>query len=364
LNPSCVLSFSSHQPLSDPLIKTTMGSDQHLLKVTAQSIEPPYCVSGSCYSSSIGSYIWECCYSNDSTGGVSFVLVLPHGSHGEPLNARFKFSLLDGAGRPVPSRTQASSFQNWTTHRSWEWHCAGFITREDLERPELLDDDKCFTVRCDVTLRPSAVEARDTAAVPPSDLHRHLGALLAAKDGADVTFQLVADGETFTAHRCVLAARSPVFRAQLYGEMKEGKSAGSGVPIPIEDMDAQVFRALLAFIYTDSLPEPGDGEEDDGAMAQYQHLLAAADKYGLEGMKLICQEKLCEHIRASSVATMLALAERHHCRGLKEACFEFLSSSNNLSSFTETDGFDELISTCPDVLKELLAKLATVLMFE
>jgi speckle-type POZ protein len=153
-----------------------------------------------------------------------------------------------------------------------------------------------------------------------------------------------------------------VFRAQLYGEMKEG--AGGGVPIPIEDVDAKVFHALLTFIYTDSLPEPGDeeGEEGDkdGAMAQYQHLLAAADKYGLERMKLICQEKLCEHIGASSVATMLALADRHHCRGLKEACFEFLSSSSNLSSFTET-GFDELFGTCPDVLKELLAKLATVL---
>ncbi|GJN37153.1 hypothetical protein PR202_gb26079 [Eleusine coracana subsp. coracana] len=78
-------------------------------------------------------------------------------------------------------------------------------------------------------------------------------------------------------------------------------------------------------------------------------------------MKLMCQEKLCKHIRASSVA----LAERHCYRGLKEACFEFLSSRANLDSFTETDhGFDQLMGNCPAVLKELLAKLATILIIE
>jgi speckle-type POZ protein len=98
-------------------------------------------------------------------------------------------------------------------------------------------------------------------------------------------------------------------------------------------------------------------------MVLYQHLLAAADKYGLERMKLVCQEKLCKHIRADSVAAMLVLADRHHCPGLKEACFHFLISSANLDSFTETDGFEVLNASCPAVLKELLAKLATVLIF-
>ncbi|KAB8112806.1 hypothetical protein EE612_051541, partial [Oryza sativa] len=50
------------------------------------------------------------------------------------------------------------------------------------------------------------------------------------------------------AHRCVLAARSPVFRAELFGPMKE--SAATAV-ITVDDMEAEVFRALLAFIYTD-----------------------------------------------------------------------------------------------------------------
>lgn len=46
---------------------------------------------------------------------------------------------------------------------------------------------------------------------PPSDVGDHLGRLLDRADGSDVAF--VVGGEAFPAHRAVLAARSPVFRA-------------------------------------------------------------------------------------------------------------------------------------------------------
>ncbi|AQK49038.1 BTB/POZ and MATH domain-containing protein 1 [Zea mays] len=358
-----------------------MESEHHLFEIAAARLErssafldEDYCSWSPC----IQGYHWRCvCSADPAAGTASFTVSLPYSSTREPLNASFKLSLLDRGGLPVPSRTRATLFQNCLIQQMWQWECPGFLTRDDLERHEYyLDSDggRCFRVRCDIAIKPfAAATAGDgdafVAAPPSDDLHRHLGDLLARKDGADVTFQLVdAGGETFSAHRCVLAARSPVFRAQLFGEMMES-SKGTGVVIPVEDMEAQVFSALLAFIYTDSLPpETGSGDDDDDdddeAMVQYQLLLAAADRYGVDRMKLVCQEKLCKHIRADSVATMLVLADRHHCPALKEACFRFLSSSGNLGSFTQTtDGFEVLNASCPAVLKELLAKLATVLIF-
>lgn len=44
--------------------------------------------------------------------------------------------------------------------------------------------------------------------VPPSDIGIHLGRLLDHTEGTDVAFNV--DGETFHAHRAVLAARSPL----------------------------------------------------------------------------------------------------------------------------------------------------------
>ena len=59
------------------------------------------------------------------------------------------------------------------------------------------------------------------------------------------------EDEELPAHRIILTARSPVFRALLNSNMREGKE---GVVV-IEDVRAPVFRALLHFVYTDVLPE-------------------------------------------------------------------------------------------------------------
>lgn len=79
-----------------------------------------------------------------------------------------------------------------------------------------------------------------------------LGNLLLAGEETDVEFNV--EGESFAAHRNVLAARSPVFRAQLYGLVgTDNRSC-----ITVEDIEPGIFKALLHFIYTDSLPDIQD----------------------------------------------------------------------------------------------------------
>jgi speckle-type POZ protein len=72
----------------------------------------------------------------------------------------------------------------------------------------------------------------------------------------------------------------------------------------------------------------------------------------------MCEDKLCNYISTSSVGTILALAEKHGCEGLKKACLKFLMSGTNLKAAIATDGFDHLTNSCPAILKELLAKVA------
>jgi speckle-type POZ protein len=193
----------------------------------------------------------------------------------------------------------------------------------------------------------SDFHAQETPSVvlPPSDMHRHFGDLLSSKEDVDVEFRV--GTEKFSAHRLVLAARSRVFRAQLFGPMKEGTARE---PIRIDGMEAQVFSTLLTFMYTDALPDMDQQDEYDMA----QHLLVAADMYDLERLKLICEDRLCNHISMSSVATILVLAEQHHCPVLKEACLVFLSSPTNLDEAMESEGFDLLTKSCPGVIKDFL----------
>ena len=182
--------------------------------------------------------------------------------------------------------------------------------------------------------------------MPPSDLNRHLGDLLLSGKGTNVVFE--AGGETFAAHRCVLAARSPVFSAELFGSMKEGSTNDL---VHIDGMEAQVFKALLCFLYTDSLPEM----QKEGEDTMCQHLLVAADTYNMERLKLICEDKLCKCIDVGTVANILALAEAHHCYELKSACFSFLSCKANLRAVMASDGFEHLNASCSSVVKELFA---------
>jgi speckle-type POZ protein len=288
-----------------------------------------------------------------------------------------------------------------------------FVEREELERSKYLKDD-CFIVRCDIVIVNEFCATEETAAdapprfvlVPPSSLHQHLGDLLRTEKGADVIFDV--GGQTFAAHRCVLAARSPVFSAELFGTMKESDTANV---IRVDDMEAQVFKALLYFVYTDTLPatektdeyeneqeeeeerdteteeekeedlgdeqeeeeekdaeteeekeeelgdEEDDQDEEEDVMSQ--HLLVAADRYNLERLKLLCEEKLCRYIDVNTVATILTLAEQHHCEGLKKACFYFLKTPTNLRTAMATDDFKHLSRSSPAVMEELIAMLVT-----
>jgi speckle-type POZ protein len=170
-------------------------------------------------------------------------------------------------------------------------------------------------------------------------------------DGADVTFHV--GGGSFLAHRSVLSARSSVFRAELLGAMMEK----GGGPIEISDMESDVFKSLLHFIYTDSLSFPettqGGYAQIDGVMAG--HLIVAADMYNIERLKLICEERLCSLINSDIVATTLALAEQHSFHRIRKACFEFLASPSNLEAMMASDGYEHLKNSCPSVLKELAA---------
>ncbi|KAG2558808.1 hypothetical protein PVAP13_8NG339900 [Panicum virgatum] len=262
------------------------------------------------------------------------------GAKDSAVKARFEFSLQDRNGSPLsPYRNKSSAVTTFSLADGGA-RCSGhkkFIQMKDF----VWWSQDSFRIRCDVTVVKNIrieTTAAESRAVPPPDLGRNLGELLDSQLGADVEF--VVGGEVFMAHRIVLAARSSVFKAELYGQMKEKYRMTC---IQIDDMDPRVFNAMLHFIYTDSFPNV----DKDEKIAMAQHLLVAADRYNLERLN-----------RSTTAVATMVLAEPHGCRGLKEECFRFLKSRDNLTAVTESDDFENLMRSCPSLLKELLAKVA------
>jgi speckle-type POZ protein len=85
-----------------------------------------------------------------------------------------------------------------------------FMNRRKFESSAYLRDDH-LTIQCIITARKpprvSATEFLNRIEAPPSNITEQLGKLLDAEEGTDVTFRV--GGETFAAHKIVLAMRLP-----------------------------------------------------------------------------------------------------------------------------------------------------------
>ncbi|KAF7068391.1 hypothetical protein CFC21_074163 [Triticum aestivum] len=227
------------------------------------------------------------------------------------------------------------------------------LSRGDVESAFLANDR--LTIECIVTVieEPCVTESKPfpktEVPVPPSDIAEHLSKLLEDDEGFDVTFCV--RRKTMRAHRSILAARSPVFKAELFGSMKEARMPRR---VTIKDMQPDVFSALLHFIYTDSLPD-GDKNAD-----MIRHLLVAADRYAMERLKLVCQSILCENLNVDTVATTWALADQHSCDKLKDACVEYIACSNAMDAVVETQGYKNLKVADPSLIVDLLERTTKV----
>ncbi|XP_073358085.1 BTB/POZ and MATH domain-containing protein 1-like [Aegilops tauschii subsp. strangulata] len=157
-----------------------------------------------------------------------------------------------------------------------------------LQPSAYLQDDN-LAIECDITVLAAITVPPFDIQVPPSNLSDNLRELLKAGEGTDVTFKV--RRESFPAHKIVLAMRSPIFKADLFGSMGDGTRR----TITIEDMQPAIFSALLHFIYTDSLPSMGTSDGDDGE-EMVKYLVVATNRYAMKRMKVIRESTLCKNL--------------------------------------------------------------------
>ncbi|XP_037482121.1 BTB/POZ and MATH domain-containing protein 1-like [Triticum dicoccoides] len=352
---------------STSVTKTVNGS--HHFKIAGYSLAKGIGVGKYIASESftVGGFEWAIYFYPDGKSaedGAAYVsLFIALASEGTDVRALFELTLVDqsGKGQDKVHTHFGRSLEGGPytlKYRGSMWGYKRFFKRSGLETSDYLKDD-CLLVNCTVGVVQSHTEGPKIyrIPVPQSDMSQHIGHLLTSGKRTDITFEV--DEEMFPAHKVVLAARSPVFRAQLFGPMKDKNMKC----IKIEDMEAPVFKALLHFMYWDELPNI---EELTGLNTTWvstlmaQHLLAAADRYALERLKLLSELKLCEDVAINTVANTLALAEQHHCHQLKTVCLKFVASPENLKAVMQTEGFDYLQQSCPSLLTELLEYVAKV----
>ena len=127
---------------------------------------------------------------------------------------------------------------------------------------------------------------------------------------SDVSFNI--RGRKFSAHKAILAMRSPVFAAMFCHPTKEMQSN----QVEVKDVDPDVFQEVLCFIYT--------GKTQPTAMDKMASgLLAAADKYLLEGLKSWCEAHLIRKMSAENCLELLSFTTHHAAEHLKKNAIEY-----------------------------------------
>ncbi|KAJ3672971.1 hypothetical protein LUZ60_006345 [Juncus effusus] len=268
------------------------------------------------------------------------------------VSVTFEYFLLDQNGRPNTSgRTLKASHIFQVCYESFG--SENFID-DDTLRSFYINTEGCFVLACTIQMDDESckgVPKNPSIDFSQFDMHKDFMNILEKEEMSDVTFEV--EEETFAVHKLLLAARSPVFKAELFGSISE--SVSNMKSIMIKDMHPDVFKSLLHFIYTDSIPKIDDKK---AATVMAQHLLVAADRYAVEKLKLVCQDKLCEEISLDTVACLLALAHQHNCIELKSACLKFVAVPMNRSDLALNEEYLKLISGSPSLLAEIRAKVA------
>ncbi|XP_044410298.1 BTB/POZ and MATH domain-containing protein 1-like [Triticum aestivum] len=314
---------------------------------------------------SAGGYEWRiACYPNDVGSFVSVYLELM--DEAKNVTAIFDAAitgndqLAAGASRFLWHRRAVHVFgfsdSPEDDHRDDDfWGFDQFVHQRDLHNYDTRSDGR-VTVRCSVLVVDDGkpLPMKHGIAVPPSGIGDHLGGLLDSAALTDVSF-VVGDDQAapLRAHRSVLAARSRVFKAMFSSSMLEATSPSS--PVTVRDMDPETLMAMLRFIYTDDLSAGlgGDPGEDEAL----RYLLAAADRYALNRLKLLCARRLLDNVSVDTVAAVLDCADTYSCPELKTECIDFVVADGNFKKVALTDGFLELMTRSPSILTEIRNRL-------
>uniref|UniRef100_K3WUC3 BTB domain-containing protein n=1 Tax=Globisporangium ultimum (strain ATCC 200006 / CBS 805.95 / DAOM BR144) TaxID=431595 RepID=K3WUC3_GLOUD len=174
--------------------------------------------------------------------------------------------------------------------------------------------------------------------IPESTLISDLRALVNSEVMSDITF--VVEGIPIYAHK-ILCMRCNYFKAMLTSDMLESRAR----EVEITDIRRPIFLSFLEYLYSDYL---------DVSVDVAMELFVAADRYGVDRLKHICESRMLGSLCIENVATILHAADLHNATVLRDQCIAFML--NNFDAVTKTNAFEEMGRTNVDLVFELLKR--------
>ena len=254
-------------------------------------------------------------------GSVELVALI--NSPTNTVEAVCRFSLVDGKERSVHEVVNTGVYDLAGNNRSTRVNLAPVDVVVDPGNGLLIDGK--LTVRCQLKIKEREMEA-GKGGTDTSCLSHRVMSIFGSGEYSDVVLRV--SDKTYRAHKVVLAARSPVFKAMFTSNMMEK----TGKEVVIEEMEPVVMSQLLDYIYSEKLPD-----------SISVGLFEAADRYGLLLLADLCETRL--QLTAENAFEMLVIADRHLAGRLKERAFQFITL--NIPDGVVNRQMEELQQTYP-----------------
>ncbi|XP_055944422.1 speckle-type POZ protein B-like [Argiope bruennichi] len=146
--------------------------------------------------------------------------------------------------------------------------------------------------------------------------------------------------KSFPAHKIILCARSPVFKAMMTNNMKEKNTDY----VHIDDLEDDTVQQLLLFFYSDKLTN-----------LQWESVIKlyyAADKYRIEKLKSLCSFFLIDNLDTSTASELLLLADTHNDSSLQKVTENFILDHEE--EVFDSQEWGKLIETNPQLVIKMM----------
>ncbi|XP_047078766.1 BTB/POZ and MATH domain-containing protein 1-like [Lolium rigidum] len=310
---------------------------EHLFKVEKHSLLTGANASIKSETFRVGGHDWAIAYYPNGDASIvdgqfmSIFIYLMSATESE-VTASFSLCLQDRAS-PVTGEKNKTIFTKTflPAMNHTGWGVSQFMSKDDLAASGCLEDD-CLWIKCTVDISQLIAEDDDdrssSITVPPSNLSTDVRSIIESGLKPDLTVKIGNSSRSFNANVCVLRARSPV------------------------------FEVLLHYIYNDCLP--GFMEEaTEEATSMARDLLVAANGYGIQRLKVMCERRLSQSLDIHTVSSTLDLAEQYQCQQLKESCLKYMAKDGQrLRAIKKTEGFKQLIKNHPLIMGDIIDKVS------
>ncbi|GBM91667.1 TD and POZ domain-containing protein 2 [Araneus ventricosus] len=164
-------------------------------------------------------------------------------------------------------------------------------------------------------------------------------------DGIFSDIELRTSTKTFSAHKNILSARSPVFRRMFSSDKKE-KTSGY---VDIISFEAETIHRMLLYIYTDSM----ENLQFEDASKLYE----AADKCEILSLKSRCSSFMKENLCPENACDVLVLAYLHKDDDLKCSVQDYILGQRE--EFFCSQEWKNFMRTHPKLAENLMYRKVT-----